>query len=405
MTRRTRRAFLEEALLAAAAAAAVPMLPSVAAGQDQRFAPSDQVNIAVIGGDGIGAEVTCESLKVLRAVAQRVGLDYQCTELPYSGEHYRQTGTVITDQQIDDLRQFDAILFGAIGHPDVEPGILERGLLLKLRFDLDLYINLRPVRLYSGVHTPLRDAGPEDINCVVVRENTEGLYCGLGGVMRKGTPDEISTQEMVATRMGVERCVRYAFELCRRRQQQGQGQGRLTLVHKTNVLTFCGDTWFRVFEEIGASEYREIERLYDHVDACCMYMTTQPKRYDTIVVSNMFGDIITDLGAAIAGGMGLAASGNLNPDVSRPGPSLFEPVHGSAPDIAGQNKANPIASLLSLAMLLQETGGLRQDSNAVEAGQRVEAAIATLCPQLAGQNMDRLDIGTDEVGDRVVDLL
>mgnify|MGYP001174418353 CR=1 FL=1 len=363
------------------------------------------MNIAVIGGDGIGAEVTRESLKILQAVSQHVGFDYQCTELPYSGQHYLQTGTVITEEQIEALRGYDAILFGAIGHPDVDPGILERGLLLKLRFDLDLYINLRPIHLYPGVQTPLKEAGPEEIDCVVVRENTEGLYCGCGGIMRKGTPDEISTQEMVTTRKGVERCVRYAFELCRRRKQQGTGRGQLTLVHKTNVLTFCGDTWFRVFEEIGQAEYSDIECGYDHVDACCMYMVTQPKRYDTVVVPNMFGDIITDLGAAIAGGMGLAASGNLNLDVSRQGPSLFEPVHGSAPDIAGQNKANPIASALSLAMLLQETGQLRDDESAVEAGNRVEHAVGMLCAKLAGQNMDRLEIGTDEVGDQIVSLL
>ncbi len=360
------------------------------------------LKIAVMAGDGVGVEVTAEALKVLAAAAAADGVAYETTEFGLGGGHYLQTGEVISDEQVEQLKQFDAILVGAVGRPDVKPGIIERGLLLRLRFEFDQYINLRPVRLYEGVKTPLAGRSPADINFTVIRENTEDLYCGNGGTMRRGTAAEISTQEMLATRFGVERCLRYAFEHCLQRKQAGVGRGELTLVHKTNVLTFCGDTWHRAFEQIGQADYPQVARQYHHVDACCMYMVTQPQIYDTIVSANMFGDIITDLGAAIAGGMGVAASGNLNPDPAAGLPRMFEPVHGSAPDIAGTNQANPIAAILSVAMLLQETGRVRNDQPAAAAGQRVEQAVIRTCPQFANQSMDRLNVGTTEVGDMVI---
>jgi len=265
------------------------------------------LKIAVIAGDGIGPEVVGEGLNTLERAATLDGFKYETTDLPYGGAHYLQTGEVITDAQVEALRGFDAIFLGAVGHPDVRPGVLEKGLLLKLRFQLDQYINLRPVKLYHGVDSPIRGKGPAEINFDVVRVSTEDLYTGAGGIARKGTPHEIATQEMLATRFGVERAVRYAFDLARSKKQAGVGRGQLTLVHKTNVLTHCGDLWFRAFNEVGEADYADIERGYHHVDACCMYMATRPEIYDTIVVPNMFGDIITDLGAAIAGGMGVAA--------------------------------------------------------------------------------------------------
>ena len=361
------------------------------------------LKIAVIPGDGIGPEVIHEALRVLDAAATAEKLDHTTDTFDYGGGRYLATGKVIDDDELDALRAFDAILLGAVGHPDVPPGVLEQGLLLKLRFALDQYINLRPVRLYQGVRTPLRDTNPADIDFDVVRENTEDLYCGHGGVMRKGTAHEIATQQMVATRFGVERCLRYAFDLARRKKDAGTGQGSLTLVHKTNVLTYAGDTWMRAFTEIGQADYPDIARDYHHVDACCMYMATSPQRYETIVVPNMFGDIITDLGAAIAGGMGVAASGNLNPDGAAPG--MFEPVHGSAPDIAGQGKANPLATILSTAMMLEETGRLAGDDAAVRAGRRIDAAVRAVCPRFQGQSLDRPSASTREIGQMVLDAL
>ena len=288
------------------------------------------IKIAVIGGDGIGPEVCDEGLKCLDALAGRYGLKYEATQLPYGGGRYLDQGVVITDEEVGALKKdYDVIYLGAVGRPDVPPGVLEQGLLLKLRFELDQYINLRPVNLYPGISTPLAGKGSDEIDFVVVRENTEDLYCGVGGFLRKGTAAEVATQEMIATRMGVERCLRFAYELCRSRDR---GK-KLTLVAKTNVLTFAHDLWMRAFTEVG-TEFPDVTQEYHHVDACCMYMVTQPECYDVVVTTNMFGDIITDLGAAIAGGMGVAASGNLNP--SGDGPSMFEPVHGSAPDIAGK---------------------------------------------------------------------
>jgi 3-isopropylmalate dehydrogenase len=366
------------------------------------------LKIAVIGGDGTGPEVIKEGLKAITAASEATGLQFSTETFDVSGARYLAKGgdpsattiPVITDEEIDALRAFDAIYLGAVGHPDIAPGILEQGLLLKLRFRLDQYINLRPVKLLEGVHTPLAEKGPKDIDFIVVRENTEDLYCGKGGVMRQGTDHEISTQSMIATRFGVERCLRYAFDIARRRKTEGY-PGLLTLVHKTNVLTHCGGTWNRAFVEIGEADYPDIERDYNHVDACCMYMATRPEMYDTIVVPNMFGDIITDHGAARAGGMGMAASGNLNPNPSAHNVSMYEPVHGSAPDIAGQNKANPMAAILSAAMMLTETGRILGDETAIEAGQRIESAVVQTCPRFAGQRMDRLSASTSEIGDLI----
>lgn len=360
------------------------------------------LRISVIGGDGIGPEVTAQGLRALEKVASKVGFQYTVRQTPFSGERYLKEKIVITDEELADLRaNADAIYLGAVGRPDVPPGIMERGLLLRLRFDLDLFINYRPVKLYPGVQTPLANKTGEHIDFVVVRENTEDLYCGVGGFLRKGTPHEVATQEMIATRFGVDRCLRYAFETCRARNKQNAAKGKkLTLVGKTNVLTFAHDLWMRAFTEMGTKEYPDIQREYHHVDACCMYMVAKPEMYDVIVTTNMFGDIITDLGAAIAGGMGVAASGNLDP--TGKSPSIFEPIHGSAPDIAGQNKANPIAAMLSMAMLLQQTGTARKDAKLVQAGDLIEAAVTRVTPRFAGKTFDRLPMPTKEVADLVL---
>ena len=358
------------------------------------------MRIAVIGGDGTGPEVVAEGLKVLQVVAERVGLEYQTKHFDVSGDRYLSAGgdperpsiPVIRDEEIAELRSFDAIYLGAVGHPKVAPGILEKGLLLRLRFELDQYVNLRPVKLYPGVWTPLRDKGPEDIDFVVVRENTEGLYTGMGGFQYKGTPQEVATQIMCNTRHGVERVIRYAFELCRRRG----AKKRLTLVAKTNVLTYAHDLWWRTFNEVG-EEYGDIERDYNHVDACCMWFVKNPEYYDTIVVCNMFGDIITDLGAMIQGGMGVAAGGNINPA----GVSMFEPIGGSAPKYTGQNVINPIAAIAALAMLLRETGNNRGDAKLIEAGQRVEQAIMAVTPKMKSMAAGKMGYSTTEVGDLV----
>ncbi|MGI8756813.1 MAG: 3-isopropylmalate dehydrogenase [Acidimicrobiales bacterium] len=289
--------------------------------------------IAVIGGDGIGPEVVAEALKVVAAA----GVVLSTTEFELGGARYLRDGTVLPDETLDELRGFDAILLGAVGTPDVAPGVIERGLLLKMRFALDQYVNLRPFKLPSA-----------GIDFCVVRENTEGTYAGEGGFLRKGTPYEIATQGSVNTRLGVERVIRYAFDLARSRSRR-----HLTLVHKTNVLTFAGDLWQRTFDEVAA-EFDDVATAYNHVDAACIYLVTDPARYDVIVTDNLFGDILTDLGGAVSGGIGFAASANLDP--SRSAPSMFEPVHGSAPDIARQAKANPIAAILSAAMMLDLLG-------------------------------------------------
>lgn len=361
------------------------------------------LKIASIPGDGIGTEVVAAAFTVLDAAAPRDGFTYEKTEFPFGAEHYIETGHVLTDDDIATLRGYDAIMLGAVGGQPNDPrlagGIIEKGILLKLRFDLDQYINLRPVKLYPGIETPLKGKGPDDIDFVCVRENTEDLYCGLGGIMRKGTPHEVANQTMVATRFGVERCVRYAFELA-----MGRPRKHLTLVHKTNVLNFAGDTWHRAFKEIAA-DYKGVTTAYHHVDACCMYMVQSPEVYDVIVVPNMFGDIITDLGAAIAGGMGIASSGNLNPDPRNQAPSMFEPVHGSAPDIAGQDKANPIAAIDSMGLLLRETGRIKGDAAAVKVGERIGEAVQKVTPHFTGKKLDRSGFSTTQVTQMVIDAL
>ena len=289
--------------------------------------------IGVIGGDGIGPEVIAEALKVVRAA----GVELDTVDYDLGGARYLRDGTILPDSVLDEWRSLDALLLGAVGTPEVPPGVIERGLLLKMRFDLDLYINQRP----------FVDAD-KGIDMVVIRENTEGPYVGEGGVLRKGTPHEVATQGSVNTRLGVERCARYAFDLA-----AGRSRKHLTLVHKTNVLTFAGDLWQRTFDEVAA-EHADVGTAYNHVDAACIYFVQDPQRYDVIVTDNLFGDILTDLGGAVSGGIGFASSGNLNP--ARTGPSMFEPVHGSAPDIAGQATANPTAAVLSAAMMLEFLG-------------------------------------------------
>ncbi|HZX54320.1 MAG TPA: 3-isopropylmalate dehydrogenase [Ilumatobacteraceae bacterium] len=299
--------------------------------------------IAVIGGDGIGPEVTAEALKVISAA----GVALDTTSFDLGGARYLRDGEILSDATLEELRGFDAILLGAVGTPDVPPGVIERGLLLKMRFDLDLYVNQRPFVGTAPGHTE-----PHDF--VVIRENTEGPYVGEGGVLRKGTPHEVATQGSVNTRMGAERAIRFAFELAvQRGEANPAGRRHVTLVHKTNVLTFSGDLWQRTFDAVAA-DYPDVGTAYNHVDAACIYFVQDPHRYDVVVTDNLFGDILTDLGGAVSGGIGLASSANLNP--ARSGPSMFEPVHGSAPDIVGTGKANPIAAILSAALMLDFLG-------------------------------------------------
>ncbi len=363
------------------------------------------LNLALLPGDGTGPEVVAQAVAVLNAAASTGGLDVQTTTYPFGAEHYLETGHVLEDADLQALRQHDAILLGAVGGQPNDPrlagGVIEKGILLKIRFELDQYVNLRPVKLYPGVETPLKDKTPDDIDMIVIRENTEGLYGGTGGAIRKGTPQEIATQEMITTRFGVDRVLAYAFETAMARKAAGY-PGRLTLIHKTNVLTFGGDLWNRAFNEMG-ERYPDVERQYHHVDACCMVLATKPEVYDVAVVPNMFGDIITDLGAAVAGGMGIAASGNLNP--AGEAPSMFEPVHGSSPDIAGQNKANPLAAIDSMALLLKETGKVKQDAAIIQAGEQIAAAVQQVTPKFAGKRLDRSGYATDEIGQMVIDAL
>jgi 3-isopropylmalate dehydrogenase len=322
--------------------------------------------IAVIGGDGIGPEVTSEALKVVASA----GVELSATEFDLGGARYLRDGEILSDSTLSELRRFDAILLGAVGTPEVPPGVIERGLLLKMRFELDLYVNQRPFVGTAPGHTD-----PHDF--VVIRENTEGPYVGEGGVLRKGTPHEVATQGSVNTRMGVERCIRYAFELAAGRERK-----HVTLVHKTNVLTFAGNLWERTFNEVAA-EFSHVGTAYNHVDAACIYFVQDPHRYDVIVTDNLFGDILTDLGGAVSGGIGLASSANLNP--ARTGPSMFEPVHGSAPDIAGRNTANPTAAILSAALMLDFLGE-------GDAAERIRKACA-----------DPVSGSTTSVGDTIAD--
>jgi len=342
--------------------------------------------IAVIPGDGTGPEVIREGVKVLQAVSTKYGFKLELEEFDFGGERYKRTGETLPDSALNELSQKDAIYLGAIGHPEVKPGILEKGILLKLRFALDQYINLRPVKLYEGVYTPLKDKGPDDIDFVVVRENTEGLYTGAGGFLKKGTPDEIAIQESINTRKGVERCLRYAFEYCRKRNKKKE----LLLCGKTNVLTYAFDLWERVFHEV-AQEYKDIKIQYAHVDATCMWMVKNPEWFDVIVTDNMFGDIITDLGAIIQGGMGIAAGANINPE----GVSMFEPIGGSAPKYAGKNVINPLAAICAGQMML-ETLGEEKAAADIE-----QAVMKALKKDIKSLSAGKMGMSTSEVGDLI----
>lgn len=347
-------------------------------------------NIAVIGGDGTGPEVINEGVKVLNSASSLFGFQLNFDYLDFGGARYLKTGEILPEGAVEKLQSYHTIYLGAIGHPDVKPGILEKGILLKLRFELDQYINLRPVKLYPGVDCPLKNKSPEDIDFVVIRENTEGLYAGAGGFLKKGTPDEVAVQESINTRKGVERCIRYAFEYCRKRNKMN----KLTLVGKTNVLTYAFDLWERTFYEV-AKEYPAIKADYAHVDAITMWFVKNPEWFDVIVTDNMFGDIITDLGAMIQGGMGIAAGGNINPY----GVSMFEPIGGSSPKYTGKNVINPLAAICAGGMMLEYLG-----ENA--AGTAIEKAVM----KVTSNNLKSLSAGemgysTTEVGDLVVKYL
>jgi 3-isopropylmalate dehydrogenase len=348
--------------------------------------------IGVLPGDGIGPEVTAEGLKVLEAVAEIEGFDYETVDYPYSGEHYLRTRELVPDAVIDEWRTLDAVLLGAIGHPDVETGLVERSVILGLRFGLDLYINLRPIKLYSAHLCPLKDKGPEHIDFTVVRENTEGLYSQIGGHLRKDTPDEVALINGVYTWKGCERASRYAFELARQRaaSRADERPAQVTLVDKANAVR-PHDVWTRAFASV-ASEYPDIQTDHAYVDACCMWMVKNPEWFDVIVTTNMFGDIITDLGAMLQGGMGIAASGNIHPGQT----SMFEPIHGSAPKYAGKNVACPLGAISAVAMMLDflgETAGAR----------RVDDAVARLLQSGDVPSADaRSGISTSDMGDMVV---
>ncbi len=337
-----------------------------------------ELKLAVIAGDGIGTEVVAEGLKVLSAVAPLAEIAVSTTEYDLGARRYHATGETLPASVLAELRGQDAILLGAIGDPSVPPGVLERGVLLPLRFELDHHVNLRPVKLFPGVATPLAGKRPADIDMIVCREGTEGPYVGSGGTLRRGTAHEVATEESLNTRFGVERIVRDAFARAAARPRR-----QVTLVHKTNVLVHAGDLWQRTFSAV-ADEFPEVGTDYCHVDAAAMFFLTQPERFDVVVTDNLFGDILTDIGAAIAGGIGLAASGNIDP--SRTNPSMFEPVHGSAPDIAGQGKADPTATVLSVAMLLAHLGHQ-------EAADRVEAAVAADLAARGGAARSTAEIG------------
>ncbi len=354
-------------------------------------------NIAVIGGDGTGPEVANEAVKVLKAAADKFGFKVELTDYDFGGERYKRTGETLPDSAIEELRQYDAILLGAIGHPDVKPGILEKGILLKARFALDQYINLRPVKLYPGVETPLKDKGPDEIDYVVVRENSGGIYTGAGGLSMVNTPNEVAVQSMVYNRFQVERCLRYAFDYARKYGKKARGRGdenTLGLVGKTNVLTYVYDLWERAFHQVGEADYADIRRDYYHVDATCMWMVKNPEWFDVLVTGNMFGDIITDLGAITQGGMGIAAGGNINPE----GVSMFEPIGGSAPKYTGQGVINPLAAICAMQMMLQTLG---EDTAAEKIEEAVKTVTGTKLKSLAAGKMG---YSTSEVGDLVADL-
>ncbi|HCL55759.1 MAG TPA: 3-isopropylmalate dehydrogenase [Spirochaetia bacterium] len=342
--------------------------------------------IAVIPGDGTGPEVVKEGIKVLEAAASKFDIKFEFTNFDFGGERYLKTGETLPDSAIEELKKFDAMFLGAIGHPDVKPGILERGVLLKMRFTLDQYINLRPVKLYPNTDCPLKDKGPEHIDFVVIRENTEGLYTGAGGLLREGTPHEVAIQESINTRFGVERCLRYAFELTQKRKKQN----KLTLCAKTNVLTYASGLWERAFHEVGKKDYPSVERDYAHVDATTMWMVKNPEWFDVIVTDNLFGDIITDLAAIVGGGLGVTAGGNINPN----GVSMFEPIGGSAPKYTGKNVINPIAAILAGKMMLEHLG----ETKAADA---IEKSVLANIVKMKSMNAGKMGYSTTEVGDLI----
>ncbi len=352
---------------------------------------SKTYNIAVLPGDGTGPEVTREATKVLDVAAEKFNFKLNYEEYDFGGERYLKTNEVLPVTAVENLRKHDSILLGAIGHPDVKPGILEKGILLKLRFELDQYINLRPVKLYPGVDTPLKDKGPEHIDFVVVRENTGDLYTGTGGVTLKDTPHEVAVQSAVYNRFQVDRALRYAFEYTRKRNKKNT----LALCGKTNVLTYVYDLWDRAFNEMGDRDYMDITREYYHVDATCMWMVKNPEWFDVIVTGNMFGDIITDLGAMIQGGMGIAAGGNINPE----GISMFEPIGGSAPKYTDKNVINPLAAICAGSMML-ETLGEFDAATAIE-----KVVMEVTANRLKSLAAGRMGMGTDAVGDLVAEIL
>jgi 3-isopropylmalate dehydrogenase len=344
-------------------------------------------NIAVIGGDGTGPEVTREAIKVLDAASKKFGIKLNYTDYDLGGDRYLRTKEALPDSAVDELRKFPAILLGAIGHPDVKPGILEKGILLRLRFELEQYINLRPVKLYDERFCPLKDKGPKDIDFVVVRENNEGIYTGAGGFVFKGSPNEVAVQESINTRRGVERCLRFAFELTRKRKKDN----KLTLCGKTNVLTFAWDLWERAFHEVGQKDFPEVKRDYAHVDATTMWFVKNPEWFDVIVTDNIFGDIITDLGAMVQGGMGIAAGGNINPQ----GTSMFEPIGGSAPKYTNQNVINPLAAICAGQMMLDFLGEAAA-AKAIE-----EAVIKVTREKVKSLAAGKMGYSTTQIGDMV----
>ena len=357
---------------------------------------SKSYTIAVIPRDGTGPEVVREGKKVLDAAAGKFGFSVDTTDFDFGGDRYLKTGEILPETAVEELKKFDAIYLGAIGHPEVKPGILEKGILLKLRFELDQYINLRPVKLYPGVYTPIKDKGPGDLDYVVVRENTGGIYTGTGGISMKGTEHETAVQSMVYNRYQVERCLRYAFDYARRRGKKARGKGdtdTVGLVGKTNVLTYVFDLWERAFHEVGAADYPDVKRDYYHVDAACMWMIKNPEWFDVLVTSNMFGDIITDLGAMTQGGMGIAAGGNINPE----GVSMFEPIGGSAPKYTGKNSINPLAAIAAASMMLDILGE-------TEAADAVESAVMEITgTKIKSLSAGQMGYSTSEVGDMVAE--
>ncbi len=350
--------------------------------------------IAVVPGDGTGPEVIAEAVKVLKAAADKYKFKVDSATFDFGAERYKRTGETLPDSAIEELGKFDAILLGAIGHPDVPPGILEKGILLRLRFELDQYINLRPVKLYPGVETPIKNKGPEDIDFVVVRENTGDLYTGVGGFSMKGTPNEVAVQSAVYSRFQVDRCLKYAFEYARKHGKKARGKGEkntLALCGKTNVLTYIYDLWERAFHEMGKAQYPDVAREYYHVDATCMWMIKNPEWFDVIVTGNMFGDIITDLGAIIQGGMGIAAGANINPQ----GVSMFEPIGGSAPKYTGKGVINPLAAVCAVQMMLS-TLGQEKAADAVE-----KAVMFVIANKLKSLQAGKMGYSTSQVGDLV----